>query len=328
MLSILFVAGATVYYYLFSKAFAIEKTTYIYIDRDDTPDSVSQKIIKEASPVSMTGYKWLSRYYKYDKVHTGRYEIHPSDNMFQTFRRLSRGFQKPINISFNNVRTRSQLAKRLGQQLMIDSAEIADRLFDPLFCKSMGYEEETIVCLFIPNTYEVYWDMSVDNLFSRMKKEHHAFWTEKRLEKAKTIGLTPEEVTTLASIVEEETNNNGEKPTIAGLYMNRLHKGMPLQADPTIKFALQDFALQRIYNYHLETESPYNTYKYSGLPPGPIRIPSIKGIDSVLNYTKHNYIYMCAKEDFSGTHNFASTFAEHQINAKKYWQALNKRKIF
>lgn len=321
-------AGGTVYYYILSPPFQISETTYIHIDRDDTVDSLYHKINTQASPNRMIGFEWLARYYKFNKVRTGRYAIYPNDNTLAVFRRLSRGVQKPLNISFNNIRTRQQLAKRLSNQLMIDSAEIADRLFDPAFQEKIGYKDETIISMFIPNTYEVYWNISVNEFFERMQKEHDRFWTEERKNKAKAIGLSPEEVSTLASIVEEETNNNAEKPTVAGLYINRLQRGIPLQADPTIKFALQDFGLQRIYNTHLTIESPYNTYTNTGLPPGPIRIPSIKGIDSVLNYGKHNYIYMCAKEDLSGTHNFASTFAEHQINARKYWNALNKRKIF
>lgn len=185
-----------------------------------------------------------------------------------------------------------------------------------------------MACLFIPETYQVYWDMSVEDFFKRMRKEHQRFWNQKRLDQAKAIGMTPEEVCTLASIVEEETNNNPEKPMVAGLYINRLHAGMPLQADPTVKFALQDFGLRRITNDHLTIDSPYNTYRNPGLPPGPIRIPSPVGLDAVLNHAKHNYIYMCAKEDFSGTHNFASNYADHMKNARKYWKALNERKIF
>ena len=170
--------------------------------------------------------------------------------------------------------------------------------------------------------------MSVDEFFQRMKKEHDNFWNADRLAKAKALGLTPEEVSTIASIVEEETNNNAEKPMVAGLYYNRLRGGMPLQADPTIKYALQDFALRRISNENLRVNSPYNTYRNIGLPPGPIRIPSTISIDAVLNLVKHDYIYMCAKDDFSGTHAFAANYADHMKNAKKYWKALNERKIF
>ena len=160
-----------------------------------------------------------------------------------------------------------------------------------------------------------------------MIKENKAFWNAERTEKAKSLDMTKEEVCTLASIVDEETANNAEKPLVAGLYINRLKRGMLLQADPTVKFSHQDFGLRRILFKHLEIDSPYNTYKYAGLPPGPIRIPSVAGINSVLNYSRHNYIYMCAKEDFSGTHNFASTLGEHNRNARKYQQALNRRNI-
>lgn len=211
---------------------------------------------------------------------------------------------------------------------MIDSTEIAGLMNDSAFQQKLGYNKETLPCLFIPETYQVYWDMSAEEFFERMQKEHQKFWNQERLDKATAIGMTLTEVCTLASIVEEETNNNPEKPMVAGLYINRLHTGMPLQADPTIKFALQDFGLRRITNAHLAVKSPYNTYINAGLPPGPIRIPSPIGLDAVLNHTKHNYLYMCAKEDFSGTHNFASNYAEHMKNARKYWNALNERKIF
>lgn len=318
--------AGTLYITLFKPAF--KTSAEIYIDRDDTVDSVFRKMQKIASPTGMQGFKWLDRYYGYGKnIRTGRYTVKPGDNMYHVFRRLVVGYQTPINISFNNIRTREQLAQVLAKQLMIDSAEIARPLHDSAFCARMGYKDETIISMFIPNTYEVYWDITADKLLGRMQKEHERFWNKSRLDKAKAIGMTPEEVSTLASIVEEETNNNAEKPMVAGLYINRLNKGMLLQADPTVKFALQDFGLKRIYNAHLNVDSPYNTYKHTGLPPGPIRIPSIKGIDSVLNYAKHNYIYMCAKEDFSGTHNFATNMAQHQANARKYWNALNARNI-
>jgi UPF0755 protein len=211
---------------------------------------------------------------------------------------------------------------------MIDSAEIIRPLTDSTFVAKLGYNSETLPCLFIPDTYQVYWNISVEQFIQRMQKEHDCFWNAQRLAQATAIGLTSEEVCTLASIVEEESNKNDEKPIIAGLYINRLQKGMALQADPTIKFALQDFALRRISSENLKVASPYNTYIHTGLPPGPIRIPSKQSIESVLHYNHNNYLYMCAREDFSGYHNFASNFADHQENARKYWKALNERKIF
>ena len=183
------------------------------------------------------------------------------------------------------------------------------------------------MALFIPDTYEVYWNISIDKLMEKMVKGNQHFWNQQRTQKAKAMGLSPVEVATLASILDEETANNAEKPMIAGMYYNRLKAGMPLQADPTVKFALKDFALRRIYNKLLQTDSPYNTYKNTGLPPGPIKIASIAGIDAVLNHVRHDYLYMCAKEDFSGTHNFAKTYQEHLNNAGRYTKALNQRGI-
>lgn len=329
--SILFIAlliGGVIYKSIFSRASILTETTYVYIDRNDNADSVFYKLEKILKPASAKGFKWLVQYDDYNAGYTGKYAVFPTDNILDIYLRISRGRQTPVNLSFNNIRTREQLARRIGNQLMIDSAEIATLLFDSIYCAGRGYTPITIISMFIPNTYEMYWNINADNFFSRMQKEYDKFWNKERVNKAKQIGFTPEQVITLASIVEEETNNNAEKPIVAGLYINRLHRGMPLQADPTIKFALQDFSLKRIYDKHLNIDSPYNTYKYSGLPPGPIRIPSVKSIDSVLNYAHHNYLYMCAKEDFSGTHNFASTFSEHQKNAQKYRRALNNRKIF
>ena len=323
------IAGGSIYYYLFAPQFHPYKTVYIYVDREDTADSIYNKIKKYGHANKLAGFRWMAKYKDFQQnTHTGRYAIRPNDNVYHVYSRFSRGYQEPVNLTIGSVRTLDRLARNIGKQLMIDSAEIATLLFDSVFQNKLGYTETTLPSLFIPETYQVYWDISTDDFFKRMQIEHERFWNKDRLAQATAIGMTPEEVSTLASIVEEETNNNEEKPLVAGLYINRLHKDMPLQADPTIKFALQDFGLRRITNEHLKVNSPYNTYLYAGLPPGPIRIPSKKGIDSVLNYAKHNYIYMCAKEDFSGTHNFASNYAEHMANARKYWKALNERKIF
>ena len=225
------------------------------------------------------------------------------------------------------ARTIDRLAGALSRKLMLDSAEVARHLTDSAYCARWGYNTATIPALFIPNTYDIYWNVSLDKFMERMQKEHKTFWNFGRMEKAKSMGMSPVEVATMASIIDEETANNGEKPMIAGMYYNRLKTGMPLQADPTVKFALKDFALRRIYNKLLQTDSPYNTYKNTGLPPGPIKIASIAGIDAVLNHVRHDYLYMCAKEDFSGTHNFAKTYQEHLNNAARYTKALNQRGI-
>lgn len=328
--AVLIIAGGGTFYYLFfSPQFHPEKKAYVYIDRDDTADSIYNKVKATGKAGNLAGFSLLAKFRDLPgNIHTGRYLIAPGDNAYHVYSRISRGRQEPMNLTIGSVRTLDKLARSVGNQLMIDSADIAKQLFDSVFQTKMSYTKETMPCLFIPETYQVYWDITPDEFFERMKKEHDRFWNDERLAKATSIGMTPEEVTTLASIVEEETNNNAEKPMVAGLYINRLHADMPLQADPTIKFALQDFALRRISNEHLRVKSPYNTYVNTGLPPGPIRIPSVKGLESVLDYTRHNYIYMCAKEDFSGTHNFAANYDEHMANARKYWKALNERKIF
>ena len=314
---------------MFAPQFHPDKTVYVYVDQNDNADSVYQKIQKVGNVKQFAGFLKLAKQKNYDQhIHTGRYPIHPKDNIYRVFNRLYKGYQEPLNLTIGNVRTMDKMARSLGRQLMIDSTQIATQLFDSTYQAKMGYNSATIPSLFIPETYQVYWDMSVDELFERLQKEHDHFWNKDRLAKASELGMTPAEVCTLASIVDEETNNNEEKPMVAGLYINRLRADMPLQADPTIKFALNNFDLRRISNDNLRINSPYNTYINTGLPPGPIRVASVKGIDSVLNYTKHDYIYMCAKEDLSGTHNFASNYADHMNNAKKYWKALNDRNIF
>lgn len=313
---------------LFNHPLHIEKPTFIYIDRDDTADSVYVKLQRDLNATHLTGFKMLARLKKYDQqIHSGAYRFDASVNTLTLFRRLNSGHQTPVKVIIPSVRTLSRLAHSLDRQLMADSTEFARLIGDSTFCASLGFNRETMPALFIPNTYEVYWNTSAEAFIRRMKKEYERFWTQERKDKAQACGLTPTEVCTLASIVEEETANKAEMPVVAGLYLNRLQAGMPLQADPTIKFSLQEFGLRRILHKHLEADSPYNTYKHTGLPPGPIRIASIQGIESVLNHARHNYLYMCAKEDFSGTHNFASTFAQHQANARRYQQALNKRNI-
>lgn len=304
------------------------ETEYIYIDSDDNVDSVFAKVEDIACEISNMGFRTLVRQSNYsDRIRTGRYEVKPRDCTFKIFRHLKNGQQTPLNLTIPSVRTKERLAAELSKKLMLDSLQILKVLNNEDSCKKLGYDTATVVCMFIPNTYEVFWNVSINSFFERMHKESQNFWTDERKRKAEAIGMTPNEVITLASIVDEETSNNGEKPMIAGMYYNRLKIGMPLQADPTIKFAKKNFAAKRIYTGWLNIKSPYNTYKNVGLPPGPIRIPSVAGIDAVLNLAHHEYLYMCAKEDFSGTHNFAVTYSEHMKNAAKYSAALNARGI-
>ena len=327
-LCVLVVLGLLYYYFLTDFAKEKETVGYVYIDDDDTADSVFTKLEPYASAHAMAGFKCIARHWDYkDKVRTGRYAIKPGISVVNTFRNLKNGHQEAEMLTVPESKTMERLAGALSRKLMIDSTMIVNSLTDNDFCGRWGYDTATIACLFVPDTYEVYWNVSLDGLMERMQKEHDRFWNGERTAKATAIGLTPNEVSTMASIIDEETANNDEKPMIAGMYLNRLKEGMPLQADPTVKFAMKQFELKRIYHDMLFYDSPYNTYRNIGLPPGPIKIASIKGIDAVLNRVDHDYLYMCAKEDFSGTHNFAHTYSEHLKNAARYSKALNERGI-
>ena len=320
--------GALTAHLLFGTILNNDEATYVYIDDDDDIDSVCTKVDAAARPFTMQGFRLLAKFSGYDdRIRTGRYEVTPDLSMLRLFRRLRNHEQQPVNIVVPSVRTIPQLAGRLADKLMIDSVALVSTFCDTTSLKQLGYTKETLPALFIPNTYEVRWDISADDLLQRFAKENQRFWTEERSAKANQLGLTHEEVVTLASIVDSESAYSPEKPTIAGLYLNRLHKGMLLQSDPTVIFAIGDFSIRRVLGSDLSIDSPYNTYKYKGLPPGPIRIATIDGIDAVLNAQTHDFLYMCAKEDFSGSHNFATTYSDHLANARRYVKALNERNI-
>ncbi len=316
------------YYYFMTDFSNSEQRQFVYVDDDDTIDSVLTKLRPIASEHSLSGFSTLIRHTDYAKTpRTGRFAIEPGESTLRVMRKMKNGQQQPLMLTIPESRTMQKLAGALSHKLMMDSVEIAAALIDEVYCERWGYDTCTIAALFVPNTYEMYWNVTLDHFMERMVKEHDAFWNRQRQEKAEAAGLTPNEVCTMASIIDEETANNQEKPMIAGMYLNRLRKGMPLQADPTVKFALKNFELRRIYHDMLFLDNPYNTYRNVGLPPGPIKIASIKGIDAVLDNVKHDYLYMCAKEDFSGTHNFAVSYAEHLRNAARYAKALNERGI-
>lgn len=326
------VAASAVWVY--KSGFNVQETAYLYVDSDDTVDSVGQKLAIVGQPQSIGVFRLYASLLQLDEhLHTGRYAISPDQAMLTLVRHLRNHSQEPVNLVVPSVRTMNQLAKRLSVQLMLDSADIAEFLADSACIASLGHTQASLPGLFIPNTYEVYWDVSIETLMERLQKEHDRFWTSERKAKLAEVSdysgqeMTQENVATLASIVDSETANNGEKPTIAALYMNRLRQHLPLQSDPTVIYAIGDFTMRRVRGEHLRVESPYNTYRNKGLPPGPIRVPSIAGIDAVLNHTRNDYLYMCAKEDFSGTHNFAVSYGEHQRNAARYVKALNARGI-
>ncbi len=290
----------------------------------------TKEVVSELKDKGVVKNAWslelLSKIYKQDSVEAGAFRIDNHTSNLRFLRNIYQNRQTPVKFKINNIRLKSQLCSIVATQTNIDSAEFHNILNDSDLLKEFDKTSDNILTLFIPNTYEVYWTISPKQLLERMQKEYNAFWTPERRAKAAAIPLTETEVAILASIVEEESNNRAEQPTIAGLYINRLKQGMKLQADPTARYALGDFSINQVYHSYTRIDSPYNTYRYAGLPPGPIRIASIAGIDAVLNYEKHNYIFMCAKPELDGTHNFAATYAQHQKYAALYYKALKEWK--
>jgi UPF0755 protein len=279
--------------------------------------------------INYKAFNWVAKRKKYaESIKPGKYLLDKGLNTNEILNMLRSGNQAPVLVTFNNLRFIEELAGDISKYIQPDSLTLLQKFKDPAVHEKFGFNENTFHCMFIPNTYEFYWTATADQFLERMNMEYKRFWNEKRTAKAKELGLTPEEVMTVASIVQEETNKGDEKPIVAGLYLNRIKRGMPLQADPTVKFALGNFRIKRVLKSHLEVDSPYNTYKYPGLPPGPINFPEISSIDAVLNASKTSYIYMCARQDFSGYHNFAKTLSAHLENARKYKAALDSLEIF
>ena len=315
------------YRYVFDEN--INSTHVLIIPEEATFQQVTDSLKKHNILISNKAFYWVSKKKKYpENVKPGRYLFQQGMNTNQVVNMLRGGLQEPVKVTFNNVRIVEDLAGKVSKYIQADSLSIVNLFYNEEIIKEFGFTKETFRVMFIPNTYEFYWTTNAHEFALRMKTEYEKFWNESRREKAEKTGLTPVEVSILASVVQAETAQKTELNTVAGLYLNRLKRGQLLQADPTVKYAAGDFSLKRILTRHLEIESPYNTYKYAGLPPGPINFPEISAIDAVLNYEKHNYIYMCAKEDFSGFHNFASTLHQHNINASKYRAALNANRIW
>jgi len=302
---------------------------FLYIPSDATFTDLQKHIYDNHYVNDPVSFSFIARLMKYDhNIKPGKYLIKGNSTNVSVIRMLRAGEQIPVNITFSNVRLLKDLPEIICGNLQLKPATFATLILDPETSSQNGFTSETFPCMFIPNTYEVYWNITAKQLLDRMDQEYNRFWNESRRNKANKIDLSPVEVSILASIVQAESRHYDESPVIAGLYLNRLKKGIPLQADPTVVFAVGDFTIQRVLNKHIEIDSPYNTYKHAGLPPGPINFPSIKSIDAVLNYKSHRYLYMCAKEDFSGYHSFAKTLGEHNNNARKYRQALNKAGLY
>jgi UPF0755 protein len=278
---------------------------------------------------SKSVFTWIANRKKYPAhIKPGRYIVNENINYLNLINLLRSGNQVPVRITFNNVRTLNDLAGKIGGKIEADSSQIITFLSDQNNYINDGFTKENVISVFIPDTYEIFWNTSADGLYKRMLREYKTFWNQTRLNEANEKGLNPIQVGILASIIDDEVVKPEEKPRIAGVYLNRLNRGMPLQACPTIKYALNDFTITRILDEYLKIDSPYNTYIHKGFPPGPIRCPSIEGIEAVLNAEKHDYIFFAAKADFSGYHNFSRTLAEHNRYAAEYQRELDKRKIY
>jgi UPF0755 protein len=308
---------------------AEENNKVIYIPTGSSYEQILDTLESKLVIKNRKVLEWVAKKKNYPGlIKPGRYIIDKDLTYNGLINLLRSGRQTPVRITFNNIRTLNQLAGRIGNQIEADSSQIINFLSADSNFSSAGFTKDNIIALFIPNTYEFYWNTDAIRLYIRMLKEYRLFWDDQRLKKAKEKGLDPKEVAILASIIDDEVAIPDEKPRIAGVYLNRLKRGIPLQACPTIKFALNDFTITRVLYKHLQTDSPYNTYKYRGFPPGPIGCPSIEGIDAVLNAEEHDYLYFAAKADFSGYHNFSRTLAGHNHYAALYQKELNKRKIF
>ncbi|MBO4741654.1 MAG: endolytic transglycosylase MltG [Bacteroidales bacterium] len=327
------VLGLVVWVSLFvalnNKKVALTEPFVLYIPTGSNYSQVMDSLCTNNCLEDTAFFSMLARYKKYpSNVRPGRYVIEPQMSVNALVNKLRSGNQDAQSVTIGKFRTKQALAGRLAKKFEFDSVQMITALNNDSLMRTLGFTARNAIAIFISNTYEFYWNVTPENLIKRMSTEFDNFWNDSRCKKLEKTGLSRVEAITLASIIEEETNMNDEKADIASVYLNRLRKGMLLQADPTVKFALQDFSLRRILNKHLQYDSPYNTYIYKGLPPAPICIPSAESVDAVLENKRTDYYYFCAKEDFSGYHNFANSMEEHNINANKFRKALNKRKIY
>lgn len=322
-------AGYKYYKYIFRDNISLKNNSekIFFISENANFKTVKDSLQKYL--LNISSFEWVAKKKNYPNlIKPGRYQLKENMSNNELINMLRAGKQKPVKLTFNNIRTLNELSKEVSGYIQPDSAEISKYLNDPETAKKYGFNKHSFPAMFIPNTYEIYWNSSPPEFTDRMKKEYDTFWNRKRLKKAKEINLSPVKVSTLASIIEKETRVDKELPVIAGVYINRLKKGMFLQACPTLIYASGDFDKHRVLDKDKKIESPYNTYKFKGLPPGPICLPSIKSIDAVLNYKEHNYYYFCAKPDNTGSHHFSRNYSQHLQYAKQYQRFLNKSRIY
>lgn len=326
------VAGAWhIHNILFKANFKVDnnKTQYIYVYPNDDTDKFIAKVTASGTVINPDYVRLAARLLKMDRssIKAGCYIIRNGESSWDVMQRINRGEQTPVKLTINNVRTAEQFASKVSRQLMTDSISIMEFITDTNCMKKLGFAPHELFVLVVSDTYEMWWTIPVEALMKRLAREHDKFWNRhERDRRAEALGLTRTEVVTLASIVDEETSKAEERRRIAGLYLNRLHCGMLLQSDPTVKYATGDFKLTQILYSHLAIDNPYNTYRYAGLPPGPIRLPNTATIDAVLDAEQHNYLYMCADASLNGTHKFATTLSQHNVNARQYHAALRRWK--
>ncbi len=305
-----------------------KKSEFIYIRTGwDFQDVL--KMLQERELISnAASFEWMAERKGYKHaIRPGRYRIKKSMNNNELINILKAGLQEPVEFTLNEIRTKSQLASRVSGKLEVDSITILEALNDDKYLSRYGLNSETALTLFIPDRYSFMWNTSRDEFFERMAESYKEFWDNDRKAKARKLNLSQSEVTILASIIQQESFIEKEKPLIAGVYLNRIRKQMPLQADPTLIWAAGDFSIRRVLDVHKRIDSPYNTYRYKGLPPGPIGLSTPSSIDAVLNDPGHDYLYFCAKPDLSGYSSFAKDYKEHMRNARLYQNEMNKRKI-
>lgn len=301
----------------------------LYINTGATFTDVKSSLYRSGRIIHRNNFEWLAQKKKFpENIKAGKYILQKGMSNNELINYLRSGKQDPVKVIFNNIRSVEQLAQRISMQIEADSGSIVKLLSDSTFIANYNVNKYTVSTIFIPNTYNFFWNVDAKGFIDRMFTESQRFWNTDRVAKLASLNLTSAEVITLASIVDKETQKNDEKRRLAGVYINRLKRNWRLQADPTLVFALGNFEIKRVLNVHKEIESPYNTYKIAGLPPGPICIPSISSIDAVLNYEDHKYLYFCARDDMSGYHAFAKNLIQHNRNAKKYSKALNKLRIY
>ena len=304
------------------------KQQYLYIRTGENYNYVfkniqDEEIVKDAGSFDAAAE---GMHYK-TRVKPGRYRLHEGMTNRRLINMLASGSQEPVELSFHNLRQKKDFAGFIAKKLEVDSMSMIRLLDSQKFVKKFGFDTANVYAMFIPNTYQIYWNTSAEKFFKRMYSNYEKYWTPERKKKAAALNLSPIKVSILASLVDAEALHDDEMPTIAGLYLNRLRRGMKLESDPTLIFALQDFTIHRVLNKDKEVNSPYNTYTHTGLPPGPIMMPSVNALNSVLDYQKNNYLYMCARADFSGYHAFATNMEDHLKNARLYREALDKRNI-